>query len=337
MSIVSVKKVSKKFRDKSKDKRIIDKHGPFMGFIKKSQNKKHFHALKNVSFDVEEGEIFGLLGPNGSGKTTLIKIITGLMRQDSGQIKVLGKKVPEEIDSIRGKINAVFARAAMFWHLTGEYNLEVYSQIYGVKDYSKKIKKYLKFFEIENKKDLYLDKRSTGELMRFNLARSLLNSPRVLFLDEPTIGLDPHISLKVRNFLKKLNQTEKMTILLTTHYMEEADYLCDRIAIINNGKIIKIDTPSNLKKLLSKEKILEFRMKEMNRKTIEKIKKLKYVENAHWVDEEEKLRVIVSSLDKCDNVITEIRKSGNNIISINTDEPSLEDVFIHLTKKRLVR
>ncbi|UCG95745.1 MAG: ABC transporter ATP-binding protein [archaeon] len=337
MSVIEVHKVYKKFRDRRKGKKMFSEYGPFMGYFKRLQNRQHFHALRNVSFEVKEGEIFGLLGPNGSGKTTLIKIITGLMKADKGKIKVLGKEVPKELDSIRSEINAVFARAAMFWHLTGEFNLKIYSKIYRIKDAEKKIRKYIKFFELEDKKDMYLDKRSTGELMRFNLARALLNSPSLLFLDEPTIGLDPHISLKVRNFLKKLNKKENLTILLTTHYMEEADYLCDRIAIINKGRIVKIDTPENLKKLLRGECVLELRLKEIDNKIIEKVNKLKYVDNAKWVADEEKLRVLVKNLDRCDDVIKNLRGNKTKILSINTDEPTLEDVFIHLTKERLLK
>ena len=172
--------------------------------------------------------------------------------------------------------------------------------------------------------------------MRFNLARALLNSPSILFLDEPTIGLDPYMALKVRNFLKKLNEKENLTIVLTTHYMEEADYLCDRIAIINKGKIIKIDTPENLKSILKEERILEFKVKEIDNKTIEKIKKLKCVDNAHWVDDEENLRVIIKDFNKSDDVIKTLRRDKIKILSINTDKPTLEDIFIHLTKSELI-
>ncbi len=336
MPVMEVHNVYKKFRDNGK-KVITNKRGPLLGLFRRTYPREYLQVLRNISFEVNEGEIFGLLGPNGSGKTTLIKIITGLMKPDKGSISVLGKRVPEELDGIRGNINAVFARGEMFWQLKGKYNLELYAQIYGVKDSEKKIRKYMKFFEIENKKETYMDRCSTGELMRFKLARALLNSPSILFLDEPTIGLDPHISLKVRNFLKKLNRKEKLTILLTTHYMEEADYLCDRVAVINNGKIIKIDTPQNLKNLLKGECILKMSLKEISNRAIEKINKLKYVESAHWVEDEDKLRVIVKTLDRCDDVITKLRKNKVEILSIRTDEPTLEDIFIHLTKSRLVK
>jgi len=337
MSVIEVNGIYKKFRSKERERKILEKYGPFTGYFKRIYIREYFEVLKGISFSVKKGEIFGLLGPNGSGKTTLIKIMTGLMKADKGKVNVLGRKVPEELDEIKDKINAVFARAAMFWHLTGEYNLKVYSRIYGVRNYEEKIKRYMKFFEIEHKKDSYLDKCSTGELMRFNLARALLNSPSILFLDEPTIGLDPHMSLKIRNFLKRLNKKEKITILLTTHYMEEADYLCDRVAIINKGEIIKIDTPENLKNLLKGECILEFRLTNINNKIIEKINGLKYVENAHWISEEEKLRVIIKDYDKSDDVISYLRKNKIKILSINTDQPTLEDVFIHLTKSELIQ
>jgi len=325
MSVIEVKNIHKKFRRKGKKKSVFN-------LIRK---KEYTEVLKDVSFEVREGEIFGLLGPNGSGKTTLVKIITGLMKPDKGEVRILGKKIPEEMNEVVNSINAVFARAAMFWHLTGEYNLKLYSRIYRIKDADKKIRKYLKFFELEDRKDMYLDKRSTGELMRFNLARALLNSPSILFLDEPTIGLDPKMSLKLRNFLKKLNKKENVTILLTTHYMEEADYLCNRVAIINKGRVVKIDTPENLKKILKNERILEFKISEIKYSLIDKLNSLKYVEDAHWIGDEDKVRIIVKNLERADDVIKFLRNNKAKIVSINTDEPTLEDVFIHLTKGKV--
>lgn len=332
MSVIEVDKVSKFFRDREEERRILRNYNPFTRFFKGLFLREYKKVLDEVSFEVKEGEIFGLLGPNGSGKTTMAKIISGLISPSSGYVKLLGET---NKDKVKNDFNAVFARAALFWHLRGGDNLEFYSDVYRIKGKEKKIKKYMNFFEVEDKRDRYMDRCSTGELMRFKLARALLNSPKVLLLDEPTIGLDPKISLKVRNFLKKLNKKEKITMLLTTHYMEEADYLCDRIALIDKGKIIKIDTPKNLKDLLKDEIILEFRIKQITEKIIEKIDSLEYVENAHWVPEEEELRVIVESLNRSDDVIKHLRKNKIKIISMNTDEPTLEDVFIHLTKGEL--
>ncbi|MCD6476607.1 MAG: ABC transporter ATP-binding protein, partial [Candidatus Aenigmarchaeota archaeon] len=247
-NIIVVSNISKSYK---KDK----------GIFKRKEYKK---AIDNISFSVKKGEIFGLLGPNGAGKTTLIKILTGMLEADKGSVFVLGKMLPNEADKIKERINGIFARANMFWQLTGKENLGVYANIYNIRNKKKIINKYIKFFELQDVANQPIFKCSTGENMRFNLARSLLNNPEILFLDEPTLGIDPRMALKIRQFIKKLNKVEKNTIILTTHYMEEADYLCDRIAIINKGKIIKIDTPENLRKLFKKEAILEIRLQKTN-------------------------------------------------------------------------
>lgn len=334
MPILKLSNVSKSFRDKSAERSKLEKYNPVSRIFKRLTQEKEFtNALKAVSFEVKEGEIFGLLGPNGAGKTTLIKILTGLMEADSGKIELLGKDV-ERIQEIRDEFNVVFARGSMFRHLSGKDNLNLYSDIYRVEEKNEKIKKFLDFFELEDKKNRYVDRWSTGEHMRLKLAKSLLNDPRLLFLDEPSIGLDHKIALKVRDFLKKLNREEGVTILLTTHYMEEADYLCDRIAIIDKGRIVEVDKPRNLKKILKKASVLEFRVENFKNELLTEIKDLEWVEDARLIEGEGKVRVILKDLHYSDRLIKFV-KANYRILELNSDEPTLGDVFIHLTGRKL--
>lgn len=285
-------------------------------------------VLDNVSFEVERGEIFGLLGSNGAGKTTLMKLMTGLMEPDSGEIYVLGEKMPENKRKVASRINAVFARANMWWELTGKQNLLTYAKIYGVE--KRKVRELINFFGLEGKENLYSDLYSTGEVMRFCLAKAFLNNPEVLFLDEPTIGLDPIMAIKVRELIKI--RKKKTSIVLSTHNMEEADFLCDRVAIMDKGKIIKIGTPKNLKKELEKEEILEIEMTKVSSELLEKLNRLKYVDRGTLIEETQTLRVILKRQNCIDNLLREIQKK-NKIKSIQKVSPTLEDVFVRFVKK----
>ncbi len=297
--------------------------------------KRYFYALKDVSFSVKKGEIFGLLGPNGSGKTTLIKILLGLMEADEGRIRVLGANIPKELNKIKHKINVVFARGGVYWNLTLEENLRIFGKIYRVKNLEERIKELLDVFELKDRAKVYADKCSTGELMRLKLARALLNEPKVLFLDEPTIGLDPAIALKVREFLQKLNRIEKTTILLTTHYMHEADMLCKRVGIIFEGRIIAIDTPRKLKRKLRKENIVEMDVRGIKSEIIERIKLVEGVRGVVFEEEQEELRIILDDLDTLDEILRILKKNRVKFYSVHVEEPTLEDVFLYLTGRGL--
>lgn len=240
MKVIEIKGLTKFYGDRS--------HMPKgFGKITNILNPKKRSVLDNVTIDVNEGEVFGLIGPNGAGKTTLIKIAAGLLAPDAGTASLLGHKMPDDHDKIASQYNAVFARASIYSRLTGYDNLLFFAKIYRVREPEKKVGALLKEFEIESRANDYADTYSTGEIMRFNLARSLLNDPKVLFVDEPTIGLDPRIALKVRDILGKLNKERRMTIFLTTHYMDEAEQLCSRMAFLNNGKIVREGSPEEVR------------------------------------------------------------------------------------------
>lgn len=219
--------------------------------------KKTIEALKGISFTVNEGEIFGLLGPNGAGKTTTIKILTTLLAPSSGAAEIFGYKCFGEERFIRAKINFIFGgERGLYWRLSAYENLQYFGDIYKIpgKVLKERIPKLIKLVNLEGREHEKVEGFSKGMKQRLQIARGLINDPQVLFLDEPTLGLDPVGAKDLRNIILKLKEEGK-TILLTTHYMYEADELCDRIAIINNGEIVDLGTSKELKlKYLEDEK-----------------------------------------------------------------------------------
>jgi len=226
MSIVEVENVSKKFKS----------------------GKKDFFALKDVSFDIKKGEIFGLLGPNGAGKSTLLNILIGILFPDSGNVKIFGKN-PLKNNDLFEKMNFVSGETRFHWALKVKDILEFHGRLYGIPK-NKRItetKKLAKFFEIEHILENKFSNISTGEKMRLIMAKALLNNPKLLLLDEPTVGLDPDIAIKTRNEIKRINKKLGTTIILTSHYMHEIEQLCDRIAFINKGVIVDIGSVDSVK------------------------------------------------------------------------------------------
>ena len=225
------------------------------------ERKKKVVAVNDISFNVKKGEIFGLLGPNGAGKSTTINILTGLLEKDSGDVKILGYAPESNWEYVKNNSNVATAYFPLSDILTVRQNLKVYAKLYGVKNHEKRIDELLRIFEIENKSGRKFITLSSGEKTRVVLCKGLINSPKVLFLDECTVGLDPDIADKTRSIIKDYQRENSCTILFTSHYMYEIEELCDRIAFMSGGKIINIDTSSNLKKLI-KEHTVEIAIKQ---------------------------------------------------------------------------
>jgi len=206
-------------------------------------------AVDHVSFSVEEGEILGFLGPNGAGKTTTLNMLATLLRPTSGTATVNGHDILEESDAVRRSIGFVFQDPTLDIELTGHENLDFHGRLYGLKRdvRQQRIKEILKVVQLTDRADDFVKTYSGGMKRRLEIARGLLHYPKVLFLDEPTLGLDPQTRRAIWEHIQRLNQDENITIILTTHYTEEADYLCDRIQIIDFGKIVALDTPDKLK------------------------------------------------------------------------------------------
>ena len=291
-------------------------------------------AVRGISFKVKKGELFGLLGPNGAGKTTTIKILTTLLEPTEGNAKILGYDLRKDAREIRKRINLVAeGERTLYWRLSGYENLKYFARIYYVskREEKERIEKLLRFVGLwERRNDLVMN-YSRGMKQRLAIAKALINDPEVLFLDEPTLGLDVQSSIFVREFVRKLVNEERKTVLLTTHYMAEAEQLCDRIAIIDHGKIIALDTPDGLKKLVKAEDAVEIRLKGKIPNEIPW--GLAIIER----DIESDTAVLRGTVDEEDlpKLVEWLVKKGAKIISVEQKEPTLEDVFIKLTGRGL--
>lgn len=233
-----------------------------------------FTAVDDVSFNVKKGEIFAFLGPNGAGKTTTIKMLTTLLHPTFGEIEINGFNPVTDSGKARASFGIVFQDPSLDDDLTAYENLDMHGMLYDVKskDRKKRIKQLLEFVELWDRKDDLVKHFSGGMKRRLEIARGFLHHPKVLFLDEPTIGLDPQTRNHIWNYLKKMNKEEGITVFLTTHYMEEADKVSDRIAIIDHGKIIAQGTSEELKKQTNKTSLedafLELTGKEIREETV---------------------------------------------------------------------
>jgi ABC-2 type transport system ATP-binding protein len=304
--------------------------------------KKEFKAVDGVSFDIFQGEIFGLLGPNGAGKTTTIKMITGLLRPTSGKITVMGKDVDKKPMEALANIGTVLAGdRSVYWKLTARENLEYFASLYGcsVKEGKKRAEQIINRLDLTEKADELVEKFSTGMKQKVALGKALIPNAPVVLLDEPTLGLDPQSALNLREIIMDIKR-EGRTVLLTTHYMEEADFLCDRIAIVDGGKVIALDTPENLKKGLNDVKCIKIEVNKSDEKLINEIRDIPKIEKVRSdYDSEKRNYKLTIHHSNEDNIIQKIidiiSRNKTQILNINVLEPSLEDVFINLTGKSL--
>jgi len=292
-------------------------------------------AVNEVSFSVSQGELFGLLGPNGAGKTTTINMLSTLLKPTSGFAEVAGFEVTKNRDKVRKSIGVVFQEPALDGKLTGRENLEFHSMMYGLNrdDRRRRVDDVLKLVELTDKASVLVEKYSGGMKRRLEIARGLIHWPKVLFLDEPTLGLDAQTRRHIWDYVKKLNKDNNVSIILTTHYMEEADFLCDRIAIMDYGKFVALDTPSKLKDVLGGDVVClevegdpEPLLREF--KSLDWIKKVsRQEESLHLTMEKGERRI--------PELITIAQQLGITVSCVHLRKPSLEDVFLHFTGRTI--
>ncbi len=288
-------------------------------------------AVDEVSFTVNEGEIFGFLGPNGAGKTTTTRMITGVLKPDAGTATIEGIDVVQNPTRAKELIGIAPEEANAYLDLTARGNMNLAGEIYGVpgKKLRKKVNGLLDTFGLLGRADSKVKGFSKGMKQRLILAMALINDPGILFLDEPTAGLDVESQRLIKDRIRTLNRKGK-TIFLTTHNIEEADRLCDRVAVINNGKIAAIDSPEKLKATIQSTQsvLVSFNKMNFDRARLEELTSVEEIEK-----EGDKLRLYGSHPE---NIIEEIvdfaRKESVKLVSLNTTGPSLEETFTHLTK-----
>jgi ABC-2 type transport system ATP-binding protein len=285
-------------------------------------------AVDNLSFGIEEGEIFGLLGPNGAGKTTIIKMLATLLKTTSGTAKVNGFDVMKQPHKVRESIGIVFQEPSSDELLTGYENMKLYAMMYGLpKEKIKKgIAEALEIVELTERKNDLVRTYSGGMRRRLEIGRSLVHKPKVLFLDEPTLGLDPAGREKMWDYISRLVEELKMTVLLTTHYMEEANSLANRVGIIDRGKIVVIDTPKALKKTVGGDLVT---IKTANLNT-EQLKKLAYVKNIKQKDGQ-----VIITVENVSENLQSLLKVAGKIESVEVRNTTLNDVFLHFTGRRI--
>lgn len=285
-------------------------------------------AVDNINLEIEKNEVFGLLGPNGAGKTTVIHMLATLLKPTTGTAVVNGYDIITEPSKVRSSIGIVFQAPSSDDMLTGYENLKVHSFLYGVaaNEREHRIQSVLELVGLAQRQHDQVKKYSGGMRRRLEIARGLLHKPKVMFLDEPTLGLDPSSREMMWEYIQKLVREEEMTIILTTHYMEEADYLCNRIGIIDEGRIIALDTPSNLKKLVGGD-IVKIRPKSYP--DLETLRKLIYIRKIDLAEGE-----VIMYVDNARKNIPDILQHLDAEY-VEFRSPDLNDVFLKLASKNI--
>jgi len=322
MGIIEVKNLQKTFKIKEKEKGI---KGSLKSMVKPKY--KTIKAVNNINFSVEKGEVLAFIGPNGAGKSTTIKMLTGILYPTQGEINVDGFNPSKERKKLAYKIGTVFGQKEQLWtHLTPYDNFKFFGAIYDIpkKEIEERIEDLVKTFELEKIVNTPVRNLSLGQRIRCEIVAALIHKPEILFLDEPTIGLDPVVKENIRKLIKKMNKEYQTTIFLTSHDIGDIEKLCKRVVIINNGKIILDDTMTNLKYHYMNKKIIEVKMK--NAIKIEETEGIKILKNKNGNIKLE----LDNNKTKVNDVIKMI--DAENIIDINISSIPLEEIITQIYK-----
>jgi ABC-2 type transport system ATP-binding protein len=310
--------------------------------FKDRQERPVFTAVDGVSLEIEKGEIFGLLGPNGAGKSTTIRILCTLLEPTTGTARVNDFDIRKQANQVRRSLGTVLGgERSIYWKLTARENLEYFAALYHIPPgvARRRIIELLERMELTARADDLVEKYSSGMKQRVAISKALLARPPIILLDEPTLGLDPQAARRVRQLIVELKE-EGHTILLTTHYMEEADQLCDRIGIIDQGKIIALDTPDQLKQRIQHKDVIRMEVSGWQSDLEQTLRQISDVENlvVRPMETEDLYEVNLHTANSrvvLPGVVEKVNVNGTRLVNLNIVQPSLEDVFINLTGKAL--
>lgn len=309
-----------------------------MELLKVSHLKKYFKEIKavdDISFGIDKGEILGFLGPNGAGKSTTISMISTLIKPDSGIIEFKGNNIVKSPQAIQGKLGYVPQEIALYKSLTGQENLEFWGRAYGLKGkkLNDRIEKISNIIGITERLKHRVEHYSGGMQRRLNIGSALLHEPELIIMDEPTVGIDPQSRKHILDTVLELNK-EGMTVIYTSHYMEEVEYICNRICIMDKGNIIANGTKKELVNLIEDKKRIMIKVDKANDILLEKIGNVKDVADVQY----ENNTIVITVNDGKESfkgIIDVLNNTDINIRSIDINEPNLETVFLHLTGKAL--
>jgi ABC-2 type transport system ATP-binding protein len=291
--------------------------------------KSKFKALDRVNLKVKEGQIFGLLGPNGAGKTTLINILSTLLLPTSGSASVLGFNIIEQPEEIRQRIGVCYGSSRFYWNLNARESLNYYGMIHGMnsKRRKEKIEELAEALDMKHFMKIQFSFLSTGMRQKIAIAKAFLNDPQMIFLDEPTIGLDVDVARKVRRFLKNEAKEKGVTILLTSHNMYEVELMCKEIALINKGRIIRKGEVEDIKNNVRFPDTIRLRLDRYDKldfiRSMSGVKKMRVAESGAAI-------VVDSAKDVVDNILSELRRRGVKVLDLEIRKASLEDVFMKI-------
>jgi len=292
-------------------------------------------AVDNVDLSIKKGELFGLLGANGAGKSTIIKMLTTMLTPTAGIARVWGHDVAKERNEVRSSIGVVFQDPAVDSMLTGRENLDFHGRMYGMDRALRKerIEEVLDLVDLSEKADVKMQDYSGGMQRRLEIARGLMHCPHVLFLDEPTLGLDPQTRRHIWQYIRNMNKKKSVTVILTTHYMEEADYLCDRVAIIDNGKIVALDTPENLKGMIGSDTI-SLDIKSGEETLLQSLQLFPWIKSAAYSNGNIEI-MVDHAQSRIPEVMQEACRNNAVIRTVSIHQPTLEDAFLKFTGKKI--
>ena len=295
-----------------------------------------FTAVEDLSFSIEEGEIFGILGPNGAGKTTTIRMLAALLSPSSGRAVVGGYDVIEDALKVREIIGILTESPSLYGRLTAIENMEFFAKAYGVTDKSTRdgrIRELLDLFQLWDRRDDHVGQYSKGMRQKLAIARALIHSPEILYLDEPTSGLDPKSSKDIRDLMEELTENQHQTILLSTHRLEDAEKLCDRVLIINKGRPITVATPGDLRKRFGSGQEVQVGLTQLDEDLVDMVKKLPSVVNLTANNDENLLSVSLGSEKDTPGLVRALVEYGVGVRYVKPLETSLEEAYLELMEE----